>query len=187
MGRLFDKLNWKPSAAEYKRTVDNLKLLPWQGFVYLHPSRFRIVVAGRRSGKTFLCKHELYRAALSVEKGLVAYIAPTLKMAKQIMWRDLLDTIPPEMIAEINRTDMSIVLRNTGTMIRSFGAEMPDRLRGLSYSFAVFDEAADIDEEVWVKIVRPGLADQQGDALFLGTPKVSAGSKWFYDIYCDVS
>jgi hypothetical protein len=185
MPRLFEKFKWQPAVKEYNRTIENLGLLPWQGFVYLHPSRYRIVVAGRRSGKSYLCMHELYRAALSVEKGLVVYIAPTLKMAKQIMWRSLLDMIPPEMISEINRTDMSLVLRNTGTMIRLFGAEVPDRLRGLSISFAVFDEAADIIEEMWTKIVRPALADQQGDALFLGTPKVSAGSKWFYDIYCD--
>jgi hypothetical protein len=129
--------------------------------------------------------HELYRAANSVEKGMVVYIAPTLKMAKQIMWRNLLDMIPPDMVSEINRTDMSLVLKATGTMIRLFGAEVPDRLRGLSISFAVFDEAADITEEMWTKIVRPALADQKGDALFLGTPKVSAGSKWFYDMFCD--
>jgi len=185
MPRLFEKFKWKPNPREYERTLSNLALLPWQGFVYLHPSRYRVVVAGRRSGKSYLCMHELYRAALSVEKGLVVYIAPTLKMAKQIMWRNLLDMIPPEMISEINKTDMSIVIRGTGTMIRLFGAEVPDRLRGLSLSFAVFDEAADIIEEMWTKIVRPALADQQGDALFLGTPKVSAGSKWFYDLYCD--
>jgi hypothetical protein len=180
-----DKLAWKPDPIQEQRAVKNLGLLPWQAHVYLHPSRYRVVVAGRRSGKSFLSKHELYRAANSVEKGLVVYIAPTLKMAKQIMWRELLDSIPPEMISEINRTDMSLVLKSTGTMIRLFGAEVPDRLRGLSISFAIFDEAADITEEMWTKIVRPALADQQGDALFLGTPKVSAGSKWFYEAYCD--
>lgn len=180
-----EKLNWKPDPILKSRAMDNLGLLSWQADVYLHPARYRIVVAGRRSGKSFLSKHELYRAANSVEKGLVVYIAPTLKMAKQIMWRELLDSIPPEMISEINRTDMSLVLRSTGTMIRLFGAEVPDRLRGLSISFAIFDEAADITEEMWTKIVRPALADQQGDAMFLGTPKVSAGSKWFYDVYCD--
>ncbi len=179
-----DKLNWQPEPEEKDRAVANLGLLPWQAHVYLHPARYRVVSAGRRSGKSFLCMHELYRAANSVEKGLVVYIAPTLKMAKQIMWRQLLDMIPPEVISEINRTDMSLVLKRTGTMIRLFGAEVPDRLRGLSISFAVFDEAADIDEAMWSKIVRPALADQQGDALFLGTPKVSAGSKWFYELFC---
>jgi hypothetical protein len=179
-----DKLNWQPEPEEKDRAIANLGLLPWQAHVYLHPARYRVVSAGRRSGKSFLCMHELYRAANSVEKGLVVYIAPTLKMAKQIMWRQLLDMIPPEVISEINRTDMSLVLKRTGTMIRLFGAEVPDRLRGLSISFAVFDEAADIDEAMWSKIVRPALADQQGDALFLGTPKVSAGSKWYYELYC---
>lgn len=181
----FDKLTWKPEDVERDRAITNLGLLPWQAHVYLHPCRYRVVSAGRRSGKSFLCMHELYRAANSVEKGLVVYIAPTLKMAKQIMWRQLLDMIPPEVIGEINRTDMSLVLKRTGTMIRLFGAEVPDRLRGLSISFAVFDEAADIDEVMWTKIVRPALADQQGDALFLGTPKVSAGSKWFYQLFCE--
>ncbi len=182
---VIDKASWKPSDREKERAIKNLGLLPWQAHVYLHPARFRSVSAGRRSGKSFLCMHELYRAANSVEKGMVVYIAPTLKMAKQIMWRNLLDMIPPDMISEINRTDMSLVLKSTGTMIRLFGAEVPDRLRGLSISFAVFDEAADITEEMWTKIVRPALADQQGEALFLGTPKVSAGSRWYYQMYCD--
>jgi hypothetical protein len=177
--------DWQPDAREKQRAVEKLGLLPWQADVYLHPARFRVVVAGRRSGKSFLCMHELYRAANSVAKGMVVYIAPTLKMAKQIMWRNLMDVVPPDMIDEINKTDMSIVLKGSGTMIRLFGAEVPDRLRGLSISFAVFDEAADITEEMWTKIVRPALADQRGDALFLGTPKVSAGSKWFYEAYCE--
>lgn len=180
-----NKLTWEPDPVLADRATTNLGLMPWQAHVYLHPCRYRVVVAGRRSGKSFLSKHELYRAANAVSKGLVVYIAPTLKMAKQIMWRELMDSIPPEMISEINRSDMSIVLKNTGTMIRLFGAEVPDRLRGLSISFAIFDEAADITEVMWTKIVRPALADQQGDALFLGTPKVSAGSKWFYEAYCD--
>lgn len=182
---IVDKAAWLPNERDKQRAIKNLGLLPWQAHVYLHPARFRSVSAGRRSGKSFLCMHELYRAANSVEKGMVVYIAPTLKMAKQIMWRNLLDMIDPDMISEINRTDMSMVIKATGTMIRLFGAEVPDRLRGLSLSFAVFDEAADITEEMWTKIVRPALADQRGDALFLGTPKVSAGSKWFYDIFCD--
>ena len=42
-----DKLTWKPDPIQEQRAIKNLGLLPWQAHVYLHPSRYRVVVAGR--------------------------------------------------------------------------------------------------------------------------------------------
>ena len=52
------------------------------------PSRFKVVVAGRRWGKTYLCMHEMAKAARH-PGAKVFYVAPTYKMCKQIIWDDL--------------------------------------------------------------------------------------------------
>ena len=53
-------------------------------------------------------------------------------------------------------------------------------MRGVSLRFLVMDEYADMKPEVWEQILRPALADQKGDALFIGTPM---GRNHFYDLY----
>ena len=51
-------------------------------------NRFKVVVAGRRWGKTFLSMHQIAKAARHPNQK-VFYIAPTYKMCKQILWDDL--------------------------------------------------------------------------------------------------
>lgn len=82
---------------------------------------------------------------------------------------------------KINESELSILLKN-GTTISLKGAEDPDKLRGVSLDFAVIDEAAECKlENLWGEIVRPALADRQGGALFIGTPKGKSNA--FYDLY----
>jgi len=52
------------------------------------------------------------------------------------------------------------------------GAENPDRLRGLYLDYVVLDEYADIQERLFTEIIRPALAERNGGALWLGTPRV---------------
>ena len=98
------------------------------------------------------------------------YVAPTYRMAKQIMWHDLLEVIPKQWIRKINETTLSITLVNS-TRIELKGADKPDSLRGVGIDFLVLDEYQDMNEDVWVKVLRPTLADTGGDAIFIGTPK----------------
>jgi predicted phage terminase large subunit-like protein len=60
------------------------------------------------------------------------------------------------------------------------GADRPDTLRGVGLAFLVIDEYADIKPMVWEQILRPALADVQGGAMFIGTPK---GRNHFFDLY----
>jgi hypothetical protein len=73
--------------------------------------RFKVVVSGRRWGKTQYAKSELLRAA-AIPNQLVWYVAPTYRMAKQIMWRDLMATIPRAYIVKSNETALDITLVN---------------------------------------------------------------------------
>jgi hypothetical protein len=65
-------------------------------------------------------------------------------------------------------------------MIRLYGADNPDSLRGPYLDGVVLDEFADMKPEVWHEVVRPMLADRRGWATFIGTPK---GKNEFYKLY----
>jgi predicted phage terminase large subunit-like protein len=67
-----------------------------------------------------------------------------------------------------------------GATIALKGADRPETMRGVSLKFLVMDEYADMKPEVWEQILRPALADQKGEALFIGTPM---GRNHFYDLY----
>lgn len=146
--------------------------------VYKAPHRFRVVVAGRRWGKTQLAKTLIIKNA-KVRKRLIWYVAPSYRMAKQIMWPELIESIPKKWIKKINETTLSITLVN-GTRIELKGADNPDSLRGVGIHFLVMDEVQDIDPEAWKKVLRPTLTSTGGTAVFIGTPKAY---NFLYDLY----
>ena len=74
---------------------------------------------------------------------------------------------------------MDITLVN-GAIIYVRGADRPDTLRGVSLTYAVLDEVADIKPEAWEQVIRAALSDKKGRALFIGTPN---GRNWFYDLF----
>lgn len=147
--------------------------------IFKDQARFRVVVAGRRFGKTFLSTAELIRAAMSGNQRNCWYIAPTYKAAKEIAWGMLLQAIPSEYITKTNETSLSLTLAN-GSVISLKGAEKPDNLRGRALDFCVLDEFADMRKEAWFEVIRPSLSDRKGSAIFIGTPK---GRNHFYDLW----
>lgn len=158
-----------------------------QGIVFQDTSRFRVVCAGRRFGKSYLAGAELINAAIGVNKRTgkpnakqtVVYIAPTFPMAKQIMMPWLKEHMPQQYVKRVNESDLLVEFKN-GSKIMLKSAENFDSLRGLSLSFVILDEVADIHPDAWSLVIRPALSDQEGDALFIGTPK---GTNHFYDWY----
>lgn len=147
--------------------------------IFKDDSRFRVVVAGRRFGKTFLSTIELIRAALSGTNKNAWYVAPTYKAAKEIAWAMLIEAIPAEYITKTNETSLTLHLAN-GSIISLKGAEKPDNLRGRALDFCVLDEFADMRKEAWYEVIRPSLSDRKGSAIFIGTPK---GRNHFYDLW----
>lgn len=150
-----------------------------QSKIYQDESRFRVVVAGRRFGKTFLSTVELLTNAINEHGRNCWYVAPTYKAAKEIAWDMLIASIPREYIHKTNETTLTLELIN-GSTISLKGAEKPDNLRGRSLDFVVLDEFADMRPEAWYEVLRPSLSDRQGNALFIGTPK---GRNHFYDLW----
>ena len=156
----------------------NIQLLDWQKKVWSDNTRFKIVAAGRRTGKSRLAAWMLIVNALQADRGHVFYVAPTQGQARDIMWQTLLELAHPVVSnAHINNLQIKLV---NGATISLKGADRPETMRGVSLKFLVMDEYADMKPEVFEQILRPALADQKGAALFIGTPM---GRNHFYDLY----
>jgi len=156
----------------------NVELLPWQSEVYSDPTRFKVVAAGRRTGKSRLAAWLLILNALQTDKGQVFYVAPTQGQARDIMWQTLMELGHP-VISGSHINNLQIKLVN-GATISLKGADRPETMRGVSLKFLVMDEYADMKPDVWEQILRPALADQKGQAMFIGTPM---GRNHFYELY----
>ena len=127
--------------------------LRWaQGQVYSSEKRFRVLVAGRRFGKSYLSCVELVRGAIEKPGETFFYCAPTYRMAKDIAWRALKKLVPKVWIHSKNETDLRIELIN-GSTIELKGTENAMALRGRSLSGVVLDEAAFMDSEVWFEVI----------------------------------
>jgi hypothetical protein len=160
-------------------TALNFSLLKWQQIVFKDSTRFKIVAAGRRCGKSRLSAITLLIEALNCPEGSsVMYVAPTIGQARTIIW-DLLHDLGRQVIKSSHVNNLEITLVN-GRKILVRGADNPDSLRGVSLVYVVMDECAYIKQEVWEKIIRASLSDKKGRALFISTP---SGRNWFYDLY----
>jgi predicted phage terminase large subunit-like protein len=146
--------------------------------VFEDNSRFKVIAAGRRTGKSRLAAWKLIIEGLQCKRGHVFYVAPTQGQARDIMWQTLLEVGHP-VIASSHINNLQIKLVN-GATIALKGADRPETMRGVSLSFLCMDEYADMKPEVWEQILRPALADQKGDAMFIGTPM---GRNHFYDLF----
>jgi len=156
----------------------DISLLSWQQEVWNDPVRFKVVAAGRRTGKSRLAAYLLLVNALQTDKGHVFYVAPTQGQARDIMWNLLLE-VGHDVIEGSHVNNMQIRLIN-GITISLKGADRPETMRGVSLKYLVLDEYADMKPDVWELILRPALADLKGSALFIGTPM---GRNHFYELY----
>ena len=157
-----------------------ISLTPWQQEVWNAETRYKVVAAGRRTGKSRLAANVLLYKALTcpTKTAKVFYVAPTQGQAKDIMW-DLIQEIAGDLVAATHKNDCTITLKN-GVTIALKGADRPQTMRGVSLWYVVLDEYADIKPDVWETILLPALSDHEGDALFIGTPM---GRNHFYELY----
>ena len=162
----------------------------WQKKCFDMQKRFTVLAVHRRAGKTTLAVAELIAKAITTENALYAYMAPELKQARLIAW-DVIKQMTQSFnkvrtsdgkectLIQVHETEPYIEFWN-GSKIMLFGADNPDRMRGLKISGAIVDEVAQMPREIWSEIVRPALMDTHGWALFIGTPK---GLNLFSELY----
>jgi phage terminase large subunit len=159
-------------------------LSPKQNEIAIDSTRFRVICAGRRFGKTILAVEEMIGVAVSGKDKRIAYIAPTFQQARDIAWENLKRRCHP-IATDINESQLKITLKTQdgGTsiiMLKSWDAI--ETLRGQSFHFLVLDEVAMMRYfwNGWFEVLRPALTDTLGSVMFISTPK---GYNHFYDLY----
>jgi len=147
----------------------------------MRKERWACLVAHRRAGKTVACVADLIDAALRCQNPdpRFAYVAPFYVQAKDVAWGYLKRFTAPIDGVKFNEAELRVDLPN-GARIRLYGADNYDRMRGVYLDGVVLDEYADMPPAAWTEVIRPALADREGWAVFIGTPK---GRNEFFRIW----
>ena len=151
-----------------------VKLLDWQTKVWDDPHRYKVLVCGRRAGKTTLSILKLLNDASGEESRFPWwYTAPTYRQAKGIAWNLLKyysEGIRDK--SKDNETELSIRLRN-GNQIALKGLDNPKSLEGIGLSGIVNDELSAVKnwDETWNSSLRPMLIDTGGWSWFISKPR----------------
>lgn len=134
--------------------------------------RWAVCVAHRRAGKTVAAINDLIRGAMMCpnKDPRFAYVAPYFAQAKDVAWSYLKHYTAPIPGTSVNESELRVDLPNKGR-VRLYGADNFERLRGIYLDGVVLDEFGDMDPRAWSEVIRPALADRQGWAIFIGTPR----------------
>ena len=160
----------------YKTKYKLHKLHPAQLEVAKSKARFRILVAGRRFGKTRL--GTLLCLAKAMEGKNAWWVAPTYAMALE-GWKTVRD-LAGKYGMEVKESEKTVYTK-AGGFVTVRTADNPDRLRGAGLDFIVLDECAFIKEQTWKEVLRPTLTERKGGCLFISTPK--GIQNWFKRLY----
>ena len=142
------------------------------------PARFKVIVAGRRWGKTVLSLMYLLKDAFQPNERRW-FCTPTYRQGKMIVFPILRQMFKGFDNAKLNESEMSVMFDN-GAELAVKGADNEHNLRGVELTKVVMDEMAYIKPHVWEEIIYPMLATTQGEVLFIGTP---SGYDIMYDLY----
>ena len=168
-------LRYHPEQARFNATIEDPR-----------GARFIVMPAGRRSGKTEVCKRGGVRKGFAIDPSLhdgrIVFAAPTYNQAKTIYWNDLKALVPRELRTRVSESNLSITLLN-GCQIQVMGMERPERIEGAPLDGIVLDEYANMKPEVWEAHVLPALGTPgrvPGWAWLIGVPE---GRNHYYDLF----
>lgn len=194
-------LNTPPASRELFRNIWGETL--WtphesQEAMLLDRTRNQVAAFGRRAGKSQTGGNKLvpeyFRALMEAEylkeRGLRReywIVGPTYSDAEKefrVVWNSLERLgIPLDHPGSYNNPEsgqMRIQALQGRFVIHAKSAQYPQTLVGEGLSGAVFSEAAKLKPSVWIKYIRPTLADFGGWTYFGSTPE---GRNWFYDLW----
>lgn len=151
----------------------------WAKKLHTASIRWIVLIIHRRGGKTTAAFNHLQRDALNNPNTRYAYLAPTYKQAKRIVWKMAQQYAKGVPAVKFNSSELLITYAN-GSEIMIVGANQPDSLRGIALWGCFLDEYPQISPIVFTEIITKCLADHEGYCIFGGTPK---GKGHFYRIY----
>ena len=118
--------------------------------------RFKVVPAGRRSGKTERAKRYVVREAMR-EPGAYFVAAPTRDQVKRIYWQDLKRLAFCSALPEKPRETELLIPFPNGSTISLVGLDQPQRMEGILWAGGVIDEIADVHDHAWAENISPAL------------------------------
>lgn len=148
--------------------------------IHQSTARFRVVVGGRRIGKSVLGGREAFAQAC-IPGSWIWILGPNMDLAEKefrVVWELAIrrDMLPAERKSE---RELFIRFKN-GSFVECRTEENPDQLIGEGLDLIVLAEAARLKPRTWHQYIRPSLADRHGKAIFTSTPR---GFNWFYDFF----
>lgn len=154
------------------------KPTPLQAKILDCPAKRRVVCTGRRSGKTHL---GALAAAKTLMAGRKVLIASTSQDQSDVFWRYLSAWMRPLITGKLMyRNSTKRIMEFNGGLLQVKTGSDADVLRGFDADVLVLDECAYLDPEAWYEVGAPMMADRDGMAFFLSTPK---RKNWFYHLY----
>lgn len=161
-----------------------LKLHDFQWDIFSSGARFKVVAAGRRTGKSFCSCVMALDHCLKQENRRVLMIGPTYGQAKEALWTTLKMLVNWSWVEKISESELDILFIN-GSRISLKGSDRPETLRGISPSptMMVCDEHAFYKQGTWPEILLPMTSDpvRRASVIFISTPK-GVGNE-FHDLY----
>lgn len=163
-----------------KLSTPKLLLHKKQQEIWLDKNRFKVIVCGRRFGKTHYVREKL-SFLTNNRNHLYWYVAPTYSLAKDLLWEPLKERWDAlGWLYQKDESRLMIKRMKTRTVIQLKSAQKERSLRGKGLDGVFLDEMSDIPLQCWTHAIRPALSDKRGFAEFLGTPK---GMNHFYDLF----
>lgn len=190
LDRLISLIQADPEAAtKLLKNVTSKVLIPHsegQREVLTAQERFMVLCAGRRWGKSKVGAARALREARGDRAKKIVWVAPLYKIVKR-GYEAVVDQIPDGQLAKPAPSSagfdagraIKLEFKN-GSTIEFYTAQNAEGMLGASFDFLIMDEAATLKENVWTQIIRPTLADTQGSALFISTPR---GKNWFHKMW----
>lgn len=145
-----------------------------------HPAKVKVLAMGRRWGKSTMLGAVSLNAARRGAR--VAWVVPTYRNGNAL-WRFAEAAVGALRAAgqvRTNRSERLIEFPGSGGFLGIYSADSADSIRGEWFHLVAVDEAARIDEAVWADVLQPTLADVDGDAILISTPK---GRNWFHRLW----
>lgn len=148
--------------------------------------RFKVVPAGRRSGKTERAKRFVVREALR-DPGPYFVAAPTRDQVKRIYWNDLKRLCFTSALDSRACSESELIIKlPNGSTISLIGLDQPQRMEGVLWAGGIIDEIADVKPGAWEENISPALdtynperPDYRAWCWLIGVPD---GLNHYYDM-----
>lgn len=160
-----------------------------EAFLGDEDSRQRVLICGRRTGKTMAL---IIAAVLAMQKWAhepdvwVVYISKTAKIARKQFWRPLKRVLQDSNLKyRANETELSLELAGGGGIMLGGADDISqiEKFRGFALSLAIVDECGTYPsmllQMLIEDILEPATADIGGRLVFAGTPGPTLSGTWY--------